>query len=184
VTASAAWVAGASARIARTAIPHARSPAALGIAPQTAERARGHTLGRSSSGPLHGWFLWTKESSGARIRDRLSRFRGRMRDRLALCASGLVQNLPSSRDGAATVVATHRVRDMSVCTRRDASNRTNRRPGGPQCHPHRPPYIRHASPLPWTATAHDLGSAPTPAEPRRSTAWSSCAASCQFLPTS
>ena len=51
------------ATIASTAIPDARPRAVLGIAPQTAERVRGHTVA-APFGPSRGWFLWTKECIG------------------------------------------------------------------------------------------------------------------------
>jgi hypothetical protein len=140
--------------------------------------------GRHGSGPLHGWLFGT-ESVGAG-----SAMVGRALQ--GSCETGSPWSFvcvpPATRAGPSvlttrrrTATATHRVLNVNTGTRRDTSNRTNRRPGGPQC-PQRSSHIRRTGPLPWTALAHDLVSGSTPAEPSRSTAWSIFAASCRLCP--
>ena len=61
-----------------TAIPYVRPLAVLGVAPETAERVRGHTLAAATL-VRYTVAFWTKELSDAGIKDRSSRFRRRSR---------------------------------------------------------------------------------------------------------
>jgi hypothetical protein len=158
------------ATFANTAIPRARPPAVHGIAPQSAERVRGHTLAAMVRSVTRLVF-WTKEAIGVHgsgiARRALQGSCETGSPWSFVCAPRYSCRICSPYDTAATLVATQRLRKVNACTRRDASNRTNAdQEGLSVTHKDRHKPAARAC-CPGGQMVHGVVSGLTPAEPRR-----------------